>query len=263
MHAPQQDSAIYNGWLIARSTLFYTLLVPFTILWCSAALVYGPFLNFEQRSRIIIALWCRTVMVLLRWCCGIRYEVQGADNIRPGSILYSKHESTWETFFIQTLIQPQTQVIKQELLNVPFFGWAFTLVNPIAIDRSDRKKAMAQLMAQGTERLNAGISLMIFPEGTRVDPGQYKPFTKGGARLAIAAGKPLVPIAHNAGDYWPNGRLIKYPGTIRMVIGQPISPKGQDEDSLTRIAERWVLETTARLHEDSWRGEPVFDKTIA
>lgn len=260
---PSSMSSVYLAWLYARSLVFYTLLVPFTIIWTSSALVYGPFLNYEQRCRIIIGGWCRCVMALLTACCGIRYEVTGREHIQPGCIMYSKHESTWETFFIQTLIQPQTQVIKRELLNIPFFGWAFTLVDPIAIDRSNRKQAMQQLMEQGTKRLNDGISLMIFPEGTRVNPGDYKPFSLGGARLAIAADKPLVPIAHNAGDYWPHGKLIKYPGTIRMVIGQPISSRGQTPEQLTSTAEKWVLEVTARLHEDRLRPDWVFDETTA
>lgn len=246
----------FNVMLVVRSALFYLVLTVYTIFWASLSMIVGPFLPFRARYIFIIHWWTRFVMVWLRISCGITYVVEGKENIpQKPCILYSKHQSTWETFFLQTLFIPQTQVIKRELLSIPFFGWAFKLVSPIAIDRRDRRTAMNQVISQGKERLRDGIWVLIFPEGTRVNPGQRRPFTKGGARLAEASGYPLLPIAHNAGEHWPNNKFLKYPGQIRVVIGPQIHPAGKSADQMTEEGQRWIDETVERISRIKYQGE--------
>ncbi len=234
--------------LYVRSALFYLVLFAFTLLHTSLAMIYGPALPYRKRFHYVIGNYTRFVTHWLRICCGVDYQVIGKENIPDDAcVIYSKHQSTWETFFLQTLFAPQVQVIKKELLSIPFFGWAFTMLAPIAIDRANRKEAMEQVISQGSERLNNNIWVLVFPEGTRVDPGQRKPFTKGAARLAVGTNKPILPIAHNSGEHWPNGRFLKYPGTIKVIIGEPIQSRGKSVDELNQLGERWINDTVNNI----------------
>lgn len=231
-----------------RSGLFYLCFLLFTLFWATLVIVIGPALPYRRRFQFAIGDYTRAIMWLLRFCCGIHYQVSGMENIpeRP-CIIYSKHQSTWETFFLQTLFAPQAQVIKKELLSIPFFGWAFSLLAPIAIDRSKRREAMEEIIRQGRKRLDDQIWVLIFPEGTRVNAGQRKAFTRGGATLAKATGYPLLPIAHNAGLFWPNNRFLKFPGTVQVVIGRPITPTQGTVEDLTEEGQRWINDTVEGL----------------
>lgn len=231
-----------------RSGLFYLCFLLFTVLWATLVIVIGPALPYRRRFQFAIGDYTAVIMWLLRWCCGIDYQVTGLENVpdRP-CIIYSKHQSTWETFFLQTLFAPQAQVIKKELLSIPFFGWAFSLLAPIAIDRANRREAMEEVIRQGRQRLEDHVWVLIFPEGTRINPGQYKTFTRGGAALAKATGYPLLPIAHNAGLFWPNNRFLKFPGTVQVVIGRPIRPTQGTVEELTEEGQRWINETVDAL----------------
>ncbi|WP_097459522.1 lysophospholipid acyltransferase family protein [Mangrovitalea sediminis] len=240
-----------------RSGCFYLCFFLFTIVWSILAMIAGPTLPYNQRFRFIIGNYARAIMWLLRWCCDIHYHVSGLDNIpeRP-CVIYSKHQSTWETFFLQTLFAPQSQVIKKGLLAIPFFGWAFSLLAPIAIDREKRREAMEEVITQGKRRLDDGIWVLIFPEGTRVNPGERKPFSRGGATLAKESGYPLLPIAHNAGLFWPNNRFLKFPGTVRVVIGRPIAPDQLAVEALTATGERWINDTVEALSDSEIAPQP-------
>jgi 1-acyl-sn-glycerol-3-phosphate acyltransferase len=174
----------------------------------------------------------------------------GAENIPPRRtphIVMSKHSSTWETLALNFLFPPLSFVAKKELLSIPFFGWGFSLASPITIDRKAGKDAMAQMAEQGRERLHQGFWIVIYPEGTRIRSGTRARYKTGGARLAIALGVPVVPVAHNAGYLWPKGVLGKRPGTITVSIGRPIHPEGNDMQSLTDRLEDWIEGEVARL----------------
>jgi len=234
--------------LYLRSGLFYVFFIAFTVVWSTVVIIVAPAMPYRRRFAFSIGIYCRVIENLLEAICRIRVEVAGRERIpAEPCIIYSKHQSTWETFYLQVLFAPQCQVIKRELLFIPFFGWAFTLLAPIAIDRSKGREAMAQVIEQGRERLKDGVWILIFPEGTRIEPGQRKPFHRGGATLAHNTGSALLPVAHNAGLYWPNRRFLKYPGTIRMVIGEPLTPAGLEVEELTARAEKWVNETSDAL----------------
>src|SRR5215468_3462 len=156
--------------------------------------------------------WCCLNLLGARWICGIRHRVIGAENIPPPAsphIVMSKHSSTWETLALNFLFPPLAFVAKKELLSIPFFGWAFTLASPITIDRKAGKDAMEQITEQGRERIAQGFWIVVYPEGTRIRAGKRAHYKTGGARLAIALGLPIVPVAHNAGYLWPKGVLGK------------------------------------------------------
>ena len=148
---------------------------------------------------------------------------------------------------MQVLLPPQTWVLKKELLYIPFFGWALALIKPIAINRKDKLSALKQLIKQGSARLKENISILIFPEGTRVSIGKTKPFSRSGAALAIETSTNILPIAHNAGKFWPRGPWIKSPGTVQIIIGKEISVKNNSSSTLTKEIEGWINNTKKKI----------------
>ena len=234
-----------------RVTLFYLLLSSSSFFWCLISLVVAPLLPFRQRYRFVVQAWCNCAVWLAKVIVGIRYEVRGVENIpeRPCVIL-ANHQSTWETFFLSAYFEPLSQVVKRELLRVPFFGWGMALLKPIAIDRSNPKAALKQLAKQGDERIKQGAWVLIFPEGTRIPPGQIGKFSRGGAALAVNAGLPVLPIAHNAGEFWPKQGWAKYPGTIQVVIGPVMHAEGEGPRAIAELNERayaWVAQTQQQI----------------
>ena len=173
--------------------------------------------------------------------CGIRYEVQGAENIpEGGGILLCKHQSTWETLALQQIFPPQVWVLKKQLLFLPFFGWGLALLEPIAINRSSRKKAMTQIIEQGRQRLADGRWVVIFPEGTRIPAGTRGHYKLGGARLAEATQAPTLAMVHNAGEHWPKRKLLKRPGVIHVRISAPIATAGRSVNEINQAVETWI-----------------------
>nr|WP_208599216.1 lysophospholipid acyltransferase family protein [Azotobacter beijerinckii] len=234
-----------------RIPIFYLLLSLSTIVWCLISLAVATFLPFRARYRFVVQTWCRCAVWLAWHILGIRYELHGLENIpaRPCVIL-AKHQSTWETFFLSAHFEPLSQVLKRELLRVPFFGWAIALLKPIAIDRGNPKAALKQLAEQGHKRLEQGAWVLIFPEGTRVPVGQIGKFSRGGAALAVNAGLPVLPVAHDAGRYWPKDGWGKTPGTVRVVFGPPLQAEGEGPRAIADLNERafaWVEQTQREL----------------
>jgi 1-acyl-sn-glycerol-3-phosphate acyltransferase len=234
-----------------RTFFFYLLLSSSSFFWCILCVFVAPFLPFRARYRFVIQTWCRCATWLAKVVVGIRYEVQGLENIpRQPCVILAKHQSTWETFFLSALFEPLSQVVKRELLYVPFFGWAMAMLKPIAIDRSNPKAALKQLAKQGAERIEQGAWVLIFPEGTRIPPGQIGKFSRGGAALAVNAGLPILPIAHNAGEFWPKHGWAKFPGTIQVVIGPLMHAEGEGPRAIAEINERafaWVAQTQQEI----------------
>jgi 1-acyl-sn-glycerol-3-phosphate acyltransferase len=176
--------------------------------------------------------------------------VVGTENIPDqASIILSKHQSAWETLALQSIFPPQVWVLKRELLRLPFFGWALALSSPIAIDRGTARLALKQLLDQGKDRLAQGFWVVIFPEGTRVAPGTKGRYKVGGAWLATHTGALVVPVAHNAGEFWGRNAFLKYPGTITVSIGKPLDSTGRKADELNSQVEAWIENEMAHLHE--------------
>ncbi len=231
---------------VVRAALYWLGLVVSTVVLAALLLLLAPF-PFLVRQRFSV-LWPRFNLWWLKITCGLRYEVQGGENIPDGAAIYlCKHQSAWETIAMETLVPPMAWVLKRELMWIPIFGWALAVLKPIALDRSKGRAAVEQLIAQGAERLREGISVVIFPEGTRVAAGKKGKYRLGGALLAERTGFPVVPMAHNAGYFWPRRGFRKYPGTIRVVIGEPFDPAGMSAAQINRKAEAWIETTSAQL----------------
>ena len=234
-----------------RTFFFYLLLSSSSFFWCIFCVFIAPFLPFRARYRLVIQTWCRCATWLAKVVAGIHYEVRGLENIpQQPCVILAKHQSTWETFFLSALFEPLSQVVKRERLYVPFFGWAMAMLKPIAIDRSNPKGALKQLAKQGDERIKQGAWVLIFPEGTRIPPGQIGKFSRGGAALAVNAGLPVLPIAHNAGEFWPKQGWAKYPGTIQVVIGPVMHAEGEGPRAIAELNERayaWVAQTQQQI----------------
>ncbi len=222
-----------------RSLLFLLLQVVLTPIFSTLALLTFPFPPLVRYR--FISSYARTMMWLLRVVCGIRHEVRGIENIpKEPCVVLCKHQSAWETFALQIVFPPQVWVLKRELLRLPFFGWGLAMTNPIAIDRSDGKGAVRQLLKQGKDRLAQGFCVVIFPEGTRVPFGQRGKYKMGGALLAASSSVPVVPVAHNAGRLWGRNAFSKHPGLITMSIGAPIDTRGLKADEINTRVEAWI-----------------------
>jgi 1-acyl-sn-glycerol-3-phosphate acyltransferase len=215
------------------------LQVVLTTLFSLLALLTFPFTPLTRYR--LISSYARTMIWLLKVVCGIRHEVLGIENIpAEPCVVLCKHQSAWETLALQFIFPPQAWVLKRELLWIPFFGWGLAMTSPIAINRSDGKGAVKQLLKQGKQRLAQGFCVVVFPEGTRIPFGQRGKYKIGGALLAASSGAPVVPVAHNAGRLWGRNSFIKRPGLVTMSIGQPIVTKGIKADEINSRTESWI-----------------------
>ena len=222
-----------------RSLIFLLLQLVLTPIFSTLAILTFPF-SALTRYRLISS-YARTMIWLLRVVCGIRHEVTGLENIpAEPCVVLCKHQSAWETLALQVIFPPQAWVLKRELLWLPFFGWGLAMTSPIAIDRSDGKGAVKQLLKQGKERLAQGFFVVIFPEGTRIPYGQRGKYKIGGALLAASAKVPVLPVAHNAGRLWGRNAFSKHPGLITMSIGKVIATEGLKSDEINARAESWI-----------------------
>lgn len=232
------------AWL--RSALFAGLQALLTVLFSLVALASAPFP--PRRRHALITGYTRAVIALARSLLGIRYVVEGQENLPAApAVVMAKHQSTWETFALVNLLPPSVQIIKRELLDIPFFGWGFRMLSPIAIDRAAGREALKQIATQGRARLGDGFWVLVFPEGTRVAPGEKGRYGIGGGWLAAETGAPIVPVAHNAGELWPRGAFVKRAGCITVRIGPAIDPTGKSAAELTRAVEAWIEAEMGRL----------------
>ncbi|MFC1750432.1 lysophospholipid acyltransferase family protein [Pseudomonadota bacterium] len=233
-----------------RSLIFFVTMVTTAVLFAPLALLAFPF-SFETRYRVV-SLWGRFNIWWLGVTCGLRYEIEGLENLpKETAIVFSKHASTWETFALQCFLPPQTWVLKRELLRVPFFGWGLAMLKPVAIDRASGRKALKQLVDNGKTCLDEGRWLIIFPEGTRMEPGTMRKFGFGAAMLAEKSGHPVVPVAHNAGHFWPRHGMLKKRGVIKVKIGEVINTEGVKASQINEQAEQWMIQAMTEL-----TGEP-------
>lgn len=225
--------------VVVRSTLQTVFFMLTMTAWALLGVLTYP-LPYRVRYRFI-TLWTHLNLWWLELVCGIRCDVQGLEHIPSGGgIVMAKHQSTWETMALQRWFSPQTWVLKRELMRLPFFGWAMAMLEPVAIDRSARTEAVRQMCEEGAERLKDGRWVVIFPEGTRMPPGQRGRYRIGGGVLAERTGALVVPVAHNAGEFWGRNAFLKWPGVIQVRIGPPISPQGKSAAQIVQEAESWI-----------------------
>lgn len=222
-----------------RSALFALALLAITPPYALLVLACAA-LPRRARHRVISG-WSRLVMPLAAGLLGIRYRVEGLELLpKEPCIILAKHQSAWETIAFQVIFPPQVQVLKRELLWIPFFGWGLALMSPIAIDRSRGAAALKRMAQIGRERIAAGFWIVIFPEGTRTAPGQRRAYQSGGAWLAHRLNAKVVPVAHNAGLVWPRNAFVKRPGLVTVRIGEPLDAGSMTVDQLNRRVEQWI-----------------------
>ena len=167
-------------------------------------------------------MWPRFANWLLSVTCGIEVIVEGKENLpSKACVIVSNHQGQWETFSMQYLFHPLCTLLKRELLYIPLWGWAMRLLKPIAINRGRPREALKQALNEGSDRLDRGIFVLFFPEGTRVEAGLVNKYSRSSFELALRSDVPVLPIVHNSGDCWPAHKFLKYPGTIFLTIGKP------------------------------------------
>jgi len=225
--------------LFIRSLLFSCLQLITTVIFSALGILLLPF-SFSLRYKVI-SKWAQLNLWLLKVICGINHKVEGLENIPDEPcIIMCKHQSAWETLALQAVFPQQVWVLKRELLWIPFFGWGLAALNPIAIDRSAGRKALSQIIEQGIQRLARGSFIVIFPEGTRVAPGQMGRFGIGGAKLAVDANTNVIPVAHDAGKAWKKNSFIKVPAEIKMIIGEKIKVQDRTASDVNTQVYEWM-----------------------
>jgi 1-acyl-sn-glycerol-3-phosphate acyltransferase len=244
---PSTDHPPSQFILTLRALAFWIVFSTSTVI--AAILVILMFPLRLRHRQIFVTWWVGFILWWLETTCQLHYVVEGKENIpRNGpAIVLAKHQSTWETLALQRIFPSQIWVAKRELLWIPFFGWGLALMKPIAIRRGTGRAAVKQLIRQGKERLREGLWVIIFPEGTRVPPGQKGRYRIGGAVLAEHSGYPILPVAHNAGEFWPRHSFIKRPGTIHVRIGRPIISADRSAQEIMNDAETWIESTMSEI----------------
>lgn len=228
------------AWYALRSLLFYIGYAVIMVLQPLVGLLICKVVPDRWLQAWLLSA-CRAAVVWARMTCGIRYRLEGVENIPAGaSVVLAKHQSAWETLFLQVYLQPSVTVAKAELLRIPFFGWGLALARPIAIDRDKPSQALKEIIRTGQLRLAAGDRVIVFPEGTRTLPGEQREYSAGGAMLAVKAGVPVLPVALNSGDCWPRGTLVKRPGLIRVQFGPAIATQGVGAKEVNQRARDWI-----------------------
>jgi 1-acyl-sn-glycerol-3-phosphate acyltransferase len=245
----------------ALRSFAYVLWLAVTVVpWALAVLAMSPFVSSTRLYWACVG-WLRVAIHGARVICGVRWRVTGMENVptaadaRSAVLLAPKHQSTWETFALPTLMpHPLAYVFKRELLYIPFFGWAMGRLDMIHIDRSRRTEAWNKVAEQGRRLFAEGIWVIMFPEGTRTPRGGQGTYKTGASRLAIATGVPIVPIAATSARCWPRRSFLLRPGVIDVSIGRPIPTAGRAPEELMAEVERWIEAEMRRLDPEAYEG---------
>ncbi len=236
----------FNTMLLVRSLLFIAVWMFTGAIAGTISVVIWPF-PYKSRYKIVM-IWNRFVVWWAAFCCGIHFKIIGGKSTSAAPyVVLSKHQSTWETMFLQYFFGPASTVLKRELLRIPFFGWGLAVLKPVPIDRGSPVKALKKVKSIGKERLMEGNNILVFPEGTRIPTGQVGNYARSGADIACAAGVPVIPVAHNAGECWPKEGVLKYPGTITVVIGAPIATQGRNSKEVIAEVRSWIEDQIAKM----------------
>jgi len=243
-HTSQQDPRPKN--YIGSALLFVGIFTSATIV--GVLLITGMLTTFNIRWKIGY-VWCAIISWMTKVFCGLTYEVEGLEHIDPQqpAIIMSNHQSAWETLALRYILPPHSVVIKRELLYFPIWGWSLLTLKSIVINRKNQRASLRALLEQGTRYLNEGLSVLVFPEGTRAGAREVLKFNIGGAMLAHKTGFPVIPVAHNAGDFWPRYSFFKYPGVIKVKIGPPIATKGRKAGDINAEAEAWIKQAMKEM----------------
>lgn len=218
------------------------------------ALVGAPILLLPRRAVVAWArVWIAFILWWLRVTCRLNHRIIGLENLPKGpAIIACKHQSSWETMAFTLLFDDIAIILKRELLFIPIVGWAMARAGNIAVSRGDGANALRGLVRQAKAAAAEGRSIVIFPEGTRVAPGDQKPYQVGIAALYRQLDLPVVPMALNSGVFWGRRQFIKWPGTITLEVLPSIAPGLGREVFMTTLRER-IETATARLVDNAER----------
>lgn len=232
---------------IARAIIFYIFMALTAVVFGVLGIVL-PLAPYRFRSRFFIS-FNQVMLWALKHVCGVTCRVRGVENLPKDQpyVIMAKHQSSWEAIFFQWFFHPTSIILKKELLRIPFFGWGLAQCRPIAIDRSNPKEALKKVKTLGQKRLSQGNNVLVFPEGTRTPVGKVGNYARSGADIAITAGVPLIPVAHNAGVHWPMHTWLKTPGVIEVSIGRPIPTEGRTSKAVTEDVKDWIESEVARM----------------
>jgi 1-acyl-sn-glycerol-3-phosphate acyltransferase len=250
-------------WLQRIGSLVFTaFLFLWTFFYAIFFTIACSFLPFRKRF-VLARVWAIVLLRMLKWTCRLDYRIEGAENLPSGNhIALWKHSSSWETIAMAMVFPRQVWVLKRELLWIPAVGWGIRQLHAIAIDRKSGHSAVRQVVDQGKQRLEEGDWIIIFPEGTRTPVGQTRKYGVSGALLAAETGCLIVPVAHDAGSYWPRRGLLKKPGVIRVVIGPPIAARDRYPREINREAQTWIDATVTQLSNPSTRSATPHDAQL-
>ena len=224
--------------IVVRSTIFYLGYLSSGIIASLLACVIGPFLGLENRLKLF-SQWPKFANWFLHLSCRIKVEVIGKENLpAEPCVIVSNHQGQWETYSMQYLFHPMCTLLKKELLYIPLWGWAMKMLNPIAINRNKPKEAILQTLEEGSNRLQNGMYVLLFPEGTRVEAGMVGKYARSSFELAKRNGVMVLPLCHNSGDCWPAHKFIKKPGKITLTIGEPFYV--EDSRQSAKDVRKWV-----------------------
>ncbi|MFT4174957.1 MAG: lysophospholipid acyltransferase family protein [Rhodocyclaceae bacterium] len=239
---------------IVRSIVFALVIIALTLPFAFIALASAPFPP-QTRYRWISG-WAKMMMRVMPVVLGIRHRVIGRENITDSpAVILCKHQSAWETIAMQQIFPPVAFVLKRELLRIPFFGWGLAQMPIVSIDRSAGRDALAQVVEQGKQRLAEGFWVVVFPEGTRAAVGTARRYKVGGATLACEAGVPVIPVAHNAGEFWRRNAFVKSAGEIVVSIGPVIDTQGRTPEEVNTLSEAWIESEMQRLFPHHYKGQ--------
>ena len=242
---------------LIRSILHLLWMIVTVIPWATFVVTASLFIR-STTMYWWCAGWLRVAVRGGNVILGIENRITGMQNLPQGqtsaAVLLVKHQSTWETLCMPTIMpHPLAYVFKKELLHIPFFGWAMARMDMIHIDRSQRTQAFSKVVAQGKRLMATGTWVIMFPEGTRIARGQKGVYKSGGTRLAIETGAPVVPIAVTSAKCWPRKAFIKTPGIVDISIGPAIPSAGRKPDELMREVEAWIEAEMHRLDPEAYR----------
>lgn len=230
-----------------RAILFYLWMAITIVIGVALVLLTWP-LPFKVARFVVIRTWSKVMLVSCRVICGLRYRIEGLENIKnPPFIIFSKHQSAWETIVFSSIFPANCFITKKELTYIPIFGWGFWAAKHIPIDRKKGLKALKQVNKDGQKRLDDGISIIVFPEGTRVAPGEYPDFHKGGAMLVKATQSPIICVTHNAGRCWRRNSFTKTPGLITVRISEPMPTEGLSVKEINQMAYDWITKNAKEI----------------
>ena len=230
-----------------RSALFNTCYVLWTLV---VGVLFLPIIFFPTKIIILVVgkIWAKGLYFFLKIFCNLKLDLRGLINKPNHPAIYaSKHQSALETIMFHILISKPVYILKQELLNIPVFGFYLKKMGMIAIDRNGGMKSLKLMLKQVEEKISQGYSIIIFPEGTRTSPGEIIEYNAGITAIYNLKIADIIPVALNTGSYWSKNSFIKKPGKFVIEFLPAISNELDKREFLTELHNKIETKSTELL----------------